>query len=328
MHPTSYRISTRALNGKNEESLCLLAAALHPGFQSITTTGPSVGIDPRESGRLCHRLAADSCRSNPPRVPLILIHEACLACVFSVLATPLLLALLLFDKSISGASKQTMLSRPIWLVGLAALGVRAQDETGTGTDVATTATATGDDDTSSTSSGTSSETGSDYQAFTFTNSDLSTISTTIPVSDFSGSEYTYVTRSGQQTVTSTAPKIYVSGDRTLTLNSENGTASATSDSQITRTTNTDELTRIGGNRTMTATGTTSAPSASNTAPCNNYPEFCDRKYSNITEVCAHNAAFAVPRNAGSNQELPILDQLNDGVRMRMFCTIALPPYQY
>lgn len=54
---------------------------------------------------------------------------------------------------------------------------------------------------------------------------------------------------------------------------------------------------------------------SNTAACNNYPEFCNRKYSNITEVCAHNAAFAVPRNAGSNQELGIIDQLNDGVRM-------------
>lgn len=76
--------------GENEESLCLLAAAARLGFQSITTTGPSIGvhIDPRESGRLCHRLAADSCRSNPPRVPLILIHEACLACVLSVLAFP------------------------------------------------------------------------------------------------------------------------------------------------------------------------------------------------------------------------------------------------
>lgn len=53
----------------------------------------------------------------------------------------------------------------------------------------------------------------------------------------------------------------------------------------------------------------------NTVPCNNYPEFCNRKYSNITEVCAHNSAFAIPNNAGSNQEFGIIDQLNDGVRM-------------
>jgi len=53
----------------------------------------------------------------------------------------------------------------------------------------------------------------------------------------------------------------------------------------------------------------------NTQPCNSYPEFCNRKYSNITEVCAHNSAFAIPNNAGSNQALGIVDQLNDGVRM-------------
>jgi len=138
------------------------------------------------------------------------------------------------------------------------------------------------------------------------------------VTDFKGSKFTYVTDSGQRTVTSTGPRIFVSGDRTLTLNSENGTASATSNSQITRTTNTNELTQISGNsnRTMTATGTSSAPAVTNTAACNNYPEFCNRKYSNITEVAAHNAAFAVKNNAGSNQEYSITDQLNDGIRMR------------
>ena len=211
-----------------------------------------------------------------------------------------------------------MLSRQVWVLCLAALGARAQEETGTGTGVSTTATQT--DSSSSSSSRSSSSRSAEYTAFEFTNSDLSTISTTIPVTDFKGSKFTYVTDSGQRTVTSTGPRIFVSGDRTLTLNSENGTASATSNSQITRTTNTNELTQISGNsnRTMTATGTSSAPPVMNTAACNNHPEFCNRKYSNITEVAAHNAAFAVKNNAGSNQEYSITAQLNDGIRMREF----------
>ncbi|KAI9805552.1 MAG: hypothetical protein M1825_000803 [Sarcosagium campestre] len=49
--------------------------------------------------------------------------------------------------------------------------------------------------------------------------------------------------------------------------------------------------------------------------CNNYPEFCDRKYSNITEVCAHNSMFVGKGNPSANQELDVLTQLNDGVRM-------------
>jgi len=223
-----------------------------------------------------------------------------------------------------------MLSRQIWVLCLAALGARAQEETGTGTGVETTATASETDSSSLSSSTTSSSRSADYTAFEFTNSDLSTISTTVPVTDFTGTRYTYVTDSGQRTVTSTGPRIFVSGDRTLTLNSENGTASATSNSQITRTTNTNELTQLSGssNRTMTATGTSSAPAVTNTAACNNYPEFCNRKYSNITEVAAHNAAFAVKNNAGSNQEYSIIDQLNDGIRMRELISIRLPHGKY
>jgi hypothetical protein len=211
-----------------------------------------------------------------------------------------------------------MLSRPVWTLCLAALGVRAQSETGTGTiDASSTARETGSSSSGSSSSTGSSSSSSTTQSADFTNSGLSTISGTVSVTDFMGSKYTYVTDDGQKTVT-TQPHIYVSGGRTVTMNSENGTASLTSNSQITRTTNTNALTQIIGdsNNTMTATGTSSAPTMMNTAACNNYPEFCNRKYSNITEVCAHNAAFAIPRNAASNQDLGILDQLNDGVRMR------------
>jgi hypothetical protein len=216
-----------------------------------------------------------------------------------------------------------MLPRPLWILCLAALGVQAQSETGTGSSTEASSTAS-----SSTSSSSSSGT---TESAEFTNSGIRTISSTVRVSDFSGSQYTYVTSDGQKTVTTTGPRIIVSGGQTVTVNSENATASTSSNSQITRTTNTNELTQIvgGSNRTMTATGTSSAPAVSNTAACNNYPEFCNRKYSNITEVCAHNAAFAIPRNAASNQELGIIDQLNDGVRMRMSSPIhPIAPSDY
>ncbi|KAI9811622.1 MAG: hypothetical protein M1827_005371 [Pycnora praestabilis] len=80
---------------------------------------------------------------------------------------------------------------------------------------------------------------------------------------------------------------------------------------------------INGTKTSNATATTSGNSTStataqtptNTQPCNNWPEFCERKYSNITEVCAHNSPFVRPGNAASNQELSVLSQLNDGIRM-------------
>ena len=52
-------------------------------------------------------------------------------------------------------------------------------------------------------------------------------------------------------------------------------------------------------------------------PCNGYVEFCDRKYSNITEVTAHNSPFVEEGNPASNQALEVIEQLDDGVRMRM-----------
>lgn len=73
------------------------------------------------------------------------------------------------------------------------------------------------------------------------------------------------------------------------------------------------------NGTMTGNSTASPTASSlvptNTRGCNNYPEFCSRRYSNITFVAAHNSPFAVPNNAASNQQLGVIDQLNDGIRM-------------
>lgn len=66
----------------------------------------------------------------------------------------------------------------------------------------------------------------------------------------------------------------------------------------------------------TAVSSVSAATVTNTQACNNHVEFCDRRYSNITQICAHNFAFAVAGNAGSNQQFGIIAQLNDGIRMR------------
>ena len=68
-----------------------------------------------------------------------------------------------------------------------------------------------------------------------------------------------------------------------------------------------------GNSTSNRTSTSTSPT--NSQPCNNYPELCSRKYSNITEVAAHNSPFVAPNNAAANQALGVIDQLNDGIRM-------------
>ncbi len=150
-------------------------------------------------------------------------------------------------------------------------------------------------------------------------STLSTL-TAVPTSDFEGSQYTYLTPTAQSTVTTTSSLNATSG-------MSNGTASSTSasDSQSTRSQSSNSLLNIAGtasSRPNNGTATTSsAPLPSNTLPCNNHPEFCNRKYSNITEVCAHNSAFDIKNNAASNQALGISDQLDDGIRMRKQCSI-------
>lgn len=119
---------------------------------------------------------------------------------------------------------------------------------------------------------------------------------TLHLSDFSASIIATGTMSGVSTSTGAI----------------NATASmSSSENPYTQLVGASRTTAVNG--TMTASTTTAAPV--NTQPCNNYPEFCTRRYSNITEVCAHNSPFVVKNNAGSNQALPVLQQLNDGVRM-------------
>ncbi|KAF2866944.1 PLC-like phosphodiesterase [Massariosphaeria phaeospora] len=71
----------------------------------------------------------------------------------------------------------------------------------------------------------------------------------------------------------------------------------------------------------TASGISSVlPRPTNRRACNGHVEFCDRKFSNITMVVAHNSPFDVPHNLASNQELGVIAQLEDSIRGLQFQT--------
>ena len=117
-----------------------------------------------------------------------------------------------------------------------------------------------------------------------------------------------------QTFTSTII-LATTGLTSGTTVADNATASSTASSSQT-------LTYLTGTGTLSSTtsknvstsSTVAAPVPTNTRPCNNYPEFCDRKYSNITMVGCHNSPFVRAGSAAANQQLGVIDQLNDGVR--------------
>lgn len=67
---------------------------------------------------------------------------------------------------------------------------------------------------------------------------------------------------------------------------------------------------------QTASRTSSSARPTNTVPCNGHPEFCQRKYSNLTQIAAHNSPFIRQGSLAANQMLDVETQLNDGVRMR------------
>ncbi|KAJ9652876.1 hypothetical protein H2198_007878 [Neophaeococcomyces mojaviensis] len=98
-------------------------------------------------------------------------------------------------------------------------------------------------------------------------------------------------------------------DRYNSTSTTNGTTSAT------------QTFLIGSSRASangTASRISSSARATNTQPCNGYPELCNRKYSNITQVAAHNSPFNIRGNVASNQALDVTTQLNDGIRMLQF----------
>ena len=110
----------------------------------------------------------------------------------------------------------------------------------------------------------------------------------------------------------------------LATDNATGTATSSDDVVVIRTTET-SVTYLTGSKTAKPTNTMSGnftasstsietPTVTNTQPCNNYPEFCMRKYSNITEVGCHNSPFITPNNLAANQQYDVISQLNDGVR--------------
>ena len=101
----------------------------------------------------------------------------------------------------------------------------------------------------------------------------------------------------------------------LTARNSSATATSTSSATVTYLTGGGGASISAGNSSSTVSSTSSSAQPTNTQPCNGYPEFCNRKYSNITMVTAHNSPFTIPNNAASNQVLPVLTQLSDGVRM-------------
>jgi hypothetical protein len=112
-----------------------------------------------------------------------------------------------------------------------------------------------------------------------------------------------------------------------TTGHQNGTMTTSGNGTLVTTTSDSLTLLVGGagtttisnssmNATATTTGTGTSTPVVNTQPCNNYPEFCARKYSNITMVAAHNSPFVRKNNVAANQVLDVTQQLNDGVRMR------------
>lgn len=130
---------------------------------------------------------------------------------------------------------------------------------------------------------------------------------------------------GQGGDTSTGPPAVAtptssSGSKSSTgTGGSSSTTTGTSSSHKASTTPPDILTLTGGAATntlnQTRSSTSAGPQPTNKTPCNLHVEFCTRKYSNITQVCAHNSPFVKANNAAANQAFGVISQLDDGIRM-------------
>ena len=157
-----------------------------------------------------------------------------------------------------------------------------------------------------TNSGDVTSTGQDYPTGTEATyaSDASTVTRTSStdygtITDISSTMAAGNSSSGSQT-TSATRTLLVGGQNATTTASLNGTAH--------------------DNSSSTATLASSSAQPTNTQPCNGYPQFCNRKFSNITYVAAHNSPFIQQNNAARNQMLEVTSQLDDGIRMLQFQT--------
>ncbi|KAK1754646.1 PI-PLC X domain-containing protein 1 [Echria macrotheca] len=125
---------------------------------------------------------------------------------------------------------------------------------------------------------------------------------------------------GTKATGGTGSPTYQTFSSTITLASTHLSGSSSVGANATSSSTSPTLTFLTGSHPTTLTSnatsstTVAAPAPTNTRPCNNYPEFCDRKYSNITVVGCHNSPFVRAGSAAANQQLGVVDQLNDGVR--------------
>ena len=143
----------------------------------------------------------------------------------------------------------------------------------------------------------------DYIAYTTTSSISSrtlfalSSTTSDPVSDASNSTSTHTKTSSTATVT------------VLSGSGHHSTANSSS------------------SQNATSTATSALPT--NTQKCNGYAEFCEKQFSNITFVAAHNSPFVKPGNAASNQVYEVKTQLDNGIRMcRSNLSLPNPPETY
>ncbi|GAA5892735.1 uncharacterized protein JCM6883_007456 [Sporobolomyces salmoneus] len=66
---------------------------------------------------------------------------------------------------------------------------------------------------------------------------------------------------------------------------------------------------------LAAAQSSSSTSSSSATTCNGYSEFCDRKYSNVSIVGAHNSYGVQRGSVAANQNYTVETQLNNGIRM-------------
>jgi hypothetical protein len=107
---------------------------------------------------------------------------------------------------------------------------------------------------------------------------------------------------------------YPSADVTSTLaSSDNATAGLSSTNQTASSSSSSAARETFLHGSLVASSSSHVPT-SGSVRCNGYAEFCDRKYSNITYVVAHNSPFHRAHNAASNQDFDVSTQLDNGIR--------------
>ncbi|KAL3420664.1 tat pathway signal sequence [Phlyctema vagabunda] len=203
------------------------------------------------------------------------------------------------------------------LLLLLALTANAQSTSSSSSSSSSSASGSGISVLSGTASSSSSNTGSseratptgNYQTYESTITRATTTTSSAISTEAILSEVT----SGSSTFNTTIGSTTIFGLSTITSNATSTITS--SSSRILLSGSSRSTSSLNGTTNGTATSTTSSVQPTNTTPCNNYPEFCARKYSNITEVSAHNSPFVQPGSAAANQALDVTTQLNDGIRL-------------